>query len=411
MFTNNKQIGLSTESRGVVNPTLDLIVPPVSAFLNKSFKKEVLINNREDDSFLCNKIYEVDKMSKYLDQKGNLTSEYYGYVYLIMDQKHNKVYVGQKKGLVEDSENYFGSGTIILRIQNKRGIYFLKKIILGVCYSKEELTICETECKHFFNAFDIKYGYNILESDYGGDTFTNNPDKERLREQHRQNALLGVTLKNKDRVFSDEYRKNLSDAIRGRESVFKDKTYEEIYGEERANEIRLKQSESQSNPEVVKKKVESLKKTLSEHPEILIEKGKKISKALKGKPSNKKDKTYEEIYGVDEALEQKNKRSAGNIGKHYERVGKTYEELYGEERAKEISEKISKANSGKPRKPMSQEQKDKLSKINTGRIPWNKGLTKEIDPRLAKSDECKEIISKKLTGNKNGLKNKKGDRK
>ena len=90
---------------------------------------------------------------------------YYGYIYIIIDQKYNKVYLGQRKGKIEDSLSYFGSGTIIRRIIKSRGKYFLKKIILGVCYSPDELTHCETECKLFFNSLDPLYGYNIIKKD------------------------------------------------------------------------------------------------------------------------------------------------------------------------------------------------------------------------------------------------------
>jgi len=43
-------------------------------------------------------------------------NNYYGYIYVTIDQKENKVYVGQKKGDPEKSLSYFGSGTIIKRI-------------------------------------------------------------------------------------------------------------------------------------------------------------------------------------------------------------------------------------------------------------------------------------------------------
>lgn len=92
---------------------------------------------------------------------------YYGYIYLILDQKYNKVYVGQKKGKIEKSLNYFGSGKIIKDIIKKRGSYFLKKIVLGICYSKIELNICEIECIQFFNSTNKFYGYNILDGGSG----------------------------------------------------------------------------------------------------------------------------------------------------------------------------------------------------------------------------------------------------
>jgi hypothetical protein len=115
----------------------------------------------------------------------NEKDDYYGYIYITLDQRENKVYVGYKKGKIEKSKNYFGSGTIIRRIIKKYGKDFLKKTVLGVCYSKEELIFWETECKHFFKALDRRYGYNILEKDTFGDTFTNHPDKEITREKLR----------------------------------------------------------------------------------------------------------------------------------------------------------------------------------------------------------------------------------
>ena len=58
----------------------------------------------------------------------------------------------------------------------------------------------------------------------------------------------------------------------------------------------------------------------------------------------------------------------------------------------------------KKREPMKEEIKRKISQANRGQIAWNKGLTKEIDPRLGKSKEAREKISKKLKGNQNGRK-------
>jgi hypothetical protein len=147
-------------------------------------------------------------------QKYWIDEDYYGYVYLTYDQKEKKVYIGQKKGKISSSKNYFGSGTWIKRIQKKRGTYFLKKIILGICYSKKELTVQETECKIFFNTLDPLYGYNIVLEDDIGDRFTNHPDREEIRkklsekgkwkrtEKHKEalsKAKLGVPLSKKHR--------------------------------------------------------------------------------------------------------------------------------------------------------------------------------------------------------------------
>lgn len=60
--TNNWQIGLSTENRGVVlNPTLYPKVPSVSAIF---LKNELLINNKKTTIFLNSKIFGVNKMKR-----------------------------------------------------------------------------------------------------------------------------------------------------------------------------------------------------------------------------------------------------------------------------------------------------------------------------------------------------------
>lgn len=102
----------------------------------------------------------------------------YGYVYVTIDQKENKVYVGQTTKEIE--EEYYGSGTIIRRIIQKRGTFFLKRLVLGFCYSREELLECELECKHFFNSLNPLYGYNIALKDFGGDVLSNHPDRDRI---------------------------------------------------------------------------------------------------------------------------------------------------------------------------------------------------------------------------------------
>ena len=91
-------------------------------------------------------------------------SDYYGYIYVTQDQLTNKVYVGQKRGTVERTNSYLGSGNIIRNIIKKRGSYFLKKVILGYCYSREEIDAVEEECIAFFDATNKLYGYNIRKS-------------------------------------------------------------------------------------------------------------------------------------------------------------------------------------------------------------------------------------------------------
>jgi len=147
---------------------------------------------------------------KYLDQYGILTDKYYGYVYLTIDQKHNKIYIGQSSKRVEESVNYFGSGKRIKDIRKSRGIYFLKKIILGVCYSREELLKCEYECKLFFDAFNKLYGYNYAKDDCGGDTWTySTEESKKKRREKLSKAMTGKPSSNKNKPMSEEQKQKL----------------------------------------------------------------------------------------------------------------------------------------------------------------------------------------------------------
>jgi len=55
-------------------------------------------------------------------------SKYQGYIYLIKDQKHSKLYVGQKTVSYLKSVNYFGSGNVIKSIIICRGTNQLRRI-------------------------------------------------------------------------------------------------------------------------------------------------------------------------------------------------------------------------------------------------------------------------------------------
>jgi len=132
----------------------------------------------------------------------------YGYIYLIKDHLNNKIYVGRRKGLAENSKDYFGSGTIISRIIKKRK-HHLSKIIIGYCNSLEELIEAETECIHFFRAFgsdgvnhDEIYGYNLKPTGEDGGGIKG----LKFSESHKQNMSKALKGKNKGKKNSLGYK-------------------------------------------------------------------------------------------------------------------------------------------------------------------------------------------------------------
>lgn len=56
----------------------------------------------------------------------------------------------------------------------------------------------------------------------------------------------------------------------------------------------------------------------------------------------------------------------------------------GEKRKQEMSEKLKRIKKGKKH---SEEAKQKMREAHKGRIPWNKGLSKETDERVLKHSQ------------------------
>lgn len=127
------------------------------------------------------------------------------------------------------------------------------------------------------------------------------------------------------------------------------KTYEELYGIEKAKEMKLKKSlafRGDKNPNFG--------------------------------DNHREGKTYEELYGIEKANQMKEQKKISfsgennpNFGKDSHRKGKSITEEYGEERALEISNKISKSG--------------------IGRIPYNKGKTFE---EIFGEEKAKELKKK-----------------
>jgi len=145
----------------------------------------------------------------------------YGYVYLIVDHWNNHVYVGQKKGLSEKTEDYFGSGKIISYVIQKRK-HLLSKRILGYCETFNELNLAEKTCIEFYQSNDKKYGYNITD---GGQGIT---------------GLFGEL----NPAFG---KKDHAHGLVKYGKQCKGKTIESIYGKKKAEEIRKKISKANKN--------------------------------------------------------------------------------------------------------------------------------------------------------------------
>ena len=149
-------------------------------------------------------------------------------IYKITNIINNKIYIGKD---TSNNPSYFGSGILINKSIKKYGIENFAKEILEECDNNEIL--CEKE-KYWikqYNSTNLQIGYNITEGGDGGDTFSNNPNQLGIRKK------ISDTMKT--RVFTEKHRFNLSKNHMSTKHK-KGKTYEEMYGKERADEYKAK---------------------------------------------------------------------------------------------------------------------------------------------------------------------------
>ena len=99
------------------------------------------------------------------------------FIYKITNLINHKIYIGQHYGYEDDS--YMGSGELIKRAIIKYGKENFKKEIIEICQTASETNLKEDYYITFFNSYTPK-GYNIAVGGSGGDTITNNPNRQEI---------------------------------------------------------------------------------------------------------------------------------------------------------------------------------------------------------------------------------------
>lgn len=124
------------------------------------------------------------------------------YIYKITNNINNKIYIGKSTDSRPHKKiSYYGSGLLIGRAIEKYGISNFTKEIIDECLDNDEL--CEKEMYWIlhYNSTDSSVGYNITPGGTGGDTLSNHPNADIIREK------ISNTLKG--RVFTEDHKKNL----------------------------------------------------------------------------------------------------------------------------------------------------------------------------------------------------------
>lgn len=106
------------------------------------------------------------------------------YIYKITNLINDKMYIGQHFGYVNDM--YMGSGKIICRAIKRYGLENFAKDILEIC-TKDTVNNREIYYINKYNSI-CPNGYNISTGGTGGDTLTNHPNiqqiKQKMKEHH-----------------------------------------------------------------------------------------------------------------------------------------------------------------------------------------------------------------------------------
>jgi len=128
------------------------------------------------------------------------------HIYCIYFPTNNKYYIGQTIHLEKRMSEHLKSGSLVCKALRKYDDW--KISILHTCKSRDEANRIEIEEIRNFNSVHPN-GYNLTAGGDGGDTFTNNPNKEETRKkmQEKKNA--------KGYKFTEEQLERLRDAHRG----------------------------------------------------------------------------------------------------------------------------------------------------------------------------------------------------
>jgi len=138
---------------------------------------------------------------------------------------NGKYYIGKD---INNSSHYLGSGILLKKAIKKYGKENFIKEILEYCESSDVLDEREKFWIEELNSINL--GYNLTTGGTGGDTFTNNINKNNIRE------------KLKNRKYSDEVKKIRIDNLKP--FLFQSGENHSLFGKKQTEETKMKRKES-----------------------------------------------------------------------------------------------------------------------------------------------------------------------
>ena len=214
----------------------------------------------------------------------------YGYIYKITNNLNGKMYIGMHRSKSFD-ESYWGSGKIITDAINKYGKDNFSREVILECDSEDELCKAEERIIRELNCVESDEYYNLKDGGVGKfPVFLG--EANGMYGVHRFGELNPNY--GKHHVFSDEIRKKMSDAHKGKKlsDYHRQRISEGNKGRKMSDETKLKLSIKAKN-RVGWHHTEETKLKMSKNNAMNKEEHRiKVSKALRGRPSKAKNKIW-----------------------------------------------------------------------------------------------------------------------
>lgn len=189
-------------------------------------------------------------------------------IYKTTNLINGMIYIGKATGK-NITNGYLGSGINLKTDITKCGEKFFVRKTIDVAQDKKEQRYKEIFWIAFYRE---KLGrgsvYNIHDGALGGDTFTNNPNIEKIKKKISV-AMTGKPAWNKNIPQTEEH--NLKNKIThsGARNYMHGKTYEELYGLEKAIELKKMRADICSKTMLGKPSPRKGKKLSEEHKKKL----------------------------------------------------------------------------------------------------------------------------------------------
>jgi group I intron endonuclease len=235
-------------------------------------------------------------------------------IYKATNTVNGKCYIGKTKNSLESriKSHKIAStkkDSLFYRAINKYGFDNFKWEVITKCDDINELN--NLEKKYISENYN---GYNIAKGGDGGDTISNHPNIETIKNN--------VSKFHKGKILSKEHKEKISEAHKGKTKNWAKDTAKKMSEKNKNKPSKLRGSElSEEHKEKISKTNKGKSRVFSE------EHKKALSKAKENYVNPNKGKTYEEIMGHEKALEFKKQQSEMRKGR-----------VVSEETKKKISE-------------------------------------------------------------------------